>query len=229
MVPARAASIQTIDMSTLVQVVRIVLDRLRDDPNILASPNALQSIVEAFSAECHRGGAPRDVMRQDPEPAAEDSDRHVRLAETYIDVHLHEPITISDLARAAHVSVRTLQMAFRKHRGSPPHLLVRQKRLDRAREILSSAAFGITVAAVAIDCGYAHFGRFSGEYRKRFGEAPSDTIRRARAALREGIAAAPGAHSSGRIRERDGPTFISAPPRSRSEETFALSPLTRSG
>ncbi len=42
------------------------------------------------------------------------------------------------------------------------------------------AAPGTTVTMVALDCGLAHLGRFSQEYSRKFGEAPSETLRRAR-------------------------------------------------
>jgi AraC-like DNA-binding protein len=37
----------------------------------------------------------------------------------------------------------------------------------------------MTVAAVAHRWGFAHLGRFASAYRCRFGEPPSDTLRRA--------------------------------------------------
>ena len=37
-----------------------------------------------------------------------------------------------------------------------------------------------SVTEIAMSWGFSHMGRFSVEYRKRFGEPPSDTLRRVR-------------------------------------------------
>jgi AraC-like DNA-binding protein len=38
----------------------------------------------------------------------------------------------------------------------------------------------VTVGEVAFSCGFEHLGRFSTGYRKRFGETPTQTMRRGR-------------------------------------------------
>jgi AraC-like DNA-binding protein len=57
---------------------------------------------------------------------------------------------------------------------------VRDRRLERARDQLAVAlpSDGITVTEVAERWGFGHLGNFSGSYRKRFGESPSQTLRR---------------------------------------------------
>ncbi|MEU4714350.1 helix-turn-helix domain-containing protein [Micromonospora purpureochromogenes] len=43
---------------------------------------------------------------------------------------------------------------------------------------LCAAGPGASVTAIAVQHGFAHLGRFAGEYRARFGESPSTTLRR---------------------------------------------------
>jgi AraC-like DNA-binding protein len=57
--------------------------------------------------------------------------------------------------------------------------LLRTARLKQARLQLDAPRPGATVTEVALDCGFTHLGRFSSEYRRRFGELPSQTLRRA--------------------------------------------------
>ena len=46
--------------------------------------------------------------------------RHLRTAETYIEAHLDHQLTVEEVAAAAGISPRGLQLAFRQHRGTTP-------------------------------------------------------------------------------------------------------------
>jgi transcriptional regulator GlxA family with amidase domain len=77
------------------------------------------------------------------------------------------------------VSERTLEYAFKEIMGLAPMAYLIPVRLHRARRALLAATHGsTTVAAVALDWGFWHFGEFSRAYRECFGELPSDTLRR---------------------------------------------------
>jgi AraC-like DNA-binding protein len=95
--------------------------------------------------------------------------------------HLTEPITVPEIAAAAGVSVRGLQMAFLRQLDVAPLLHLRQLRLEAARSALvDEAVIGTTIADIARRFGYANSGRFSTHYRNEYGEAPSATLRRIR-------------------------------------------------
>jgi len=103
----------------------------------------------------------------------------VRGAVEYIHAHAHEPVTVSDVARAADLSVRGLQEAFQRALDRTPMQYLREVRLRHAYEDLRRAELGATtVADVAARWGFTHMGRFSGEYLRRFGEYPKQTLRR---------------------------------------------------
>lgn len=104
------------------------------------------------------------------------ADLHVRRVEEWIHSHFAEPIAVEDLAQAAGVSVRSLQVMCRRSRGCTPMDLLRRRRLEAARAALQAAAPGQTVTAVATDCGVFNFGRFAVQYRAAFGESPSQTL-----------------------------------------------------
>jgi AraC-like DNA-binding protein len=103
----------------------------------------------------------------------------VRRALEVIEDRYPEPLTITDLAAASHISVRRLQAGFRRHVGVSPMGYLRRLRLDRAHEQLCRAAPGTTsVTDVAMTCGLRHLGRFAAEYHDRYGETPSQTLHR---------------------------------------------------
>ncbi|MCV7230841.1 AraC family transcriptional regulator [Mycolicibacterium komossense] len=104
----------------------------------------------------------------------------VQAAMDYIDDHLAERITMESVAKAVHMSVRSIQQGFREELGMSPMTYVRERRLERVHEELIDAipADGVTVTAVAERWGFHHLGSFGVEYRKRWGESPSETLRR---------------------------------------------------
>lgn len=103
----------------------------------------------------------------------------VRRAEAFMHANAEEALRMGDIARAAGVPVRTLQDAFRQVRDCSPMHYLRNVRLDVAQRRLRAPDARTTVATVALDCGFAHLGRFAQAYRARFGESPSATLRSA--------------------------------------------------
>lgn len=104
--------------------------------------------------------------------------RSVRAAEQYMTDHAANLPTIAEVAAAVGTSVRTLSGAFKTFRGYPPSAFLRERRLEGARRALEAAAPGATVASIAADWGYINMGEFAASYRRRFGERPSETLRR---------------------------------------------------
>ncbi|GFG54755.1 helix-turn-helix transcriptional regulator [Mycolicibacterium agri] len=106
--------------------------------------------------------------------------RVVRDAIEYIDAHLAEPLTMKTIANNIHMSIRSIQQGFRTQLGVTPIAYVRERRLVRVHDELADAlpSDGAKVTAIATRWGFAHLGSFAAEYRKRWGESPSETLRR---------------------------------------------------
>ena len=102
---------------------------------------------------------------------------HVRHAEEMMRGRFDEAITMADLANSLNLSPRSLQLAFRQHRGVAPREMLNRIRLEEARKRLLKADAGQSVSSIAFDCGFTHLGRFSIAYRKAYGERPSETLR----------------------------------------------------
>ncbi len=105
--------------------------------------------------------------------------RGVRRAVDFIHCNAESAVTLGDLVHASGVAGRTLLKHFRDAHGVSPMRYLRNHRLRRAREELVLGGVA-SFSEVAARWGFAHFGRFSIEYRLRFGESPSAT--RARSA-----------------------------------------------
>jgi AraC-like DNA-binding protein len=105
----------------------------------------------------------------------------VRRAAKYIGEHLDDAMTIGDVAAAAGVTHRTLYKHFHDMRGTSPMRYARDCRFAHVHEALLQAGPEDSVTTIAVQWGFCHLGRFSVEYRKRYGEMPSATLRRGRA------------------------------------------------
>jgi transcriptional regulator GlxA family with amidase domain len=107
--------------------------------------------------------------------------RHLRQVADHLASHALEPVTLTDLATLTGMSVRSIQAGFRRWRGCTPMEFLRARRFEHARQRLLGRAGNpaSSVTLVAMECGFGHLGRFSIDYRARFGESPKETRRRA--------------------------------------------------
>jgi len=104
--------------------------------------------------------------------------RGVRRALDAMRANVGRDWSLADLADISGVSGRTLQRQFRSFLGKTPRAVLRDIRFEFARRELLHGSPGSKVMDVAEDCGLTHFGRFSVEYRRRYGETPSQTRKR---------------------------------------------------
>ena len=90
--------------------------------------------------------------------------------------HLEAPINVSAMCETLQVGERTLFLACAEAFGRPPKAMLLVLRLNAVRRALTHPASEWTVTTVASRFGFCHFGEFSGEYRRQFGEPPSVTL-----------------------------------------------------
>jgi len=97
----------------------------------------------------------------------------------YMEANADEALTPHELAKVGYMSVRTLHASFQHTFNESPMAYLRRLRLDHVRaELLRSNAVEVQVTAVATRWGFYHQSRFAQQYRERFGELPSVTLRR---------------------------------------------------
>jgi len=101
--------------------------------------------------------------------------RIVVRAKEYVHEHLRELIRVVDLCKYCGVSLSTLERTFTRELGINPNGYIQAARLHEVREALMDAnAEGLTIADIAMNCGFTHIGRFSRQYRTHFGRLPSE-------------------------------------------------------
>ncbi|MEM7223517.1 MAG: helix-turn-helix domain-containing protein [Pseudomonadota bacterium] len=88
-----------------------------------------------------------------------------------------DALSISELCTAAGASWRTLDRGFRERFGIGPKAYLNRFRLGQVRSDLLRAGPEIAVADAANAWGFWHMGQFAKDYRRMFGELPSETLR----------------------------------------------------
>lgn len=99
----------------------------------------------------------------------------VEKASRFIEAHLADSLTVSDISTAVRVCPRTLRYSFEQVLGVTPSQYIRAQRLNRVRRDLLDRRSD-SVQRAATRWGFWHMGRFANYYRKTFGESPSRTI-----------------------------------------------------
>jgi AraC-like DNA-binding protein len=101
----------------------------------------------------------------------------VHKARAFMHAHLEDDLDMAQIARAAGVGVRALELAFAKQLQTSPWRYLRGLRLDRARQDLTLGPH-TTVLAVASRYGFSSPGLFARYYLQRHGEKPGETRKR---------------------------------------------------
>ncbi|MEK6311702.1 MAG: AraC family transcriptional regulator [Curtobacterium sp.] len=161
------------------RAVRLVDESTRGASGLLAHPLAVRALEQVFLHSLLLG-QPHNHSAALDAPAPGSGARSVDLAVELLRHDLARPWTVGELAASVPTSVRSLQDGFRRALDTTPMAYLRRLRLERAREDLLTARPGsVTVSEVAVRWGFLHVSRFAGAYGERFGERPSETLRRA--------------------------------------------------
>ena len=165
-------------VATLTHTVRMLCDDLRDNSTSLDHP-LVRRRVASMLASALLVGLPHNHSRVFEAAERSIAPASVRRAERFIEENAVKAIGLADVASAAGVSARALQMAFRRFRDTTPMAHLRALRLDLARSELARAGQnGGSVASVALAHGFGSLSRFAADYKARFHEPPSETLRR---------------------------------------------------
>ena len=162
-----------------VSTVRHLRDDVLPNEEVMASPltrsaafrQLVAVLVETFpNTALEAAGSPGGGHRV--LPAA------VRRAERYMEEHAGDDIALADVAAAARIGARALQLAFRRHHDMTPLEYLRRVRLGRAhRDLQAGNPVDDTVGAIASRWGFTHHGNFSAAYLRAYGRSPSITLR----------------------------------------------------
>jgi AraC-like DNA-binding protein len=159
------------------RLVRHAFAELRDPSSLLSAGIGAPQFVELLIQSVLRGLPHNYTSALAGQKKAMAAPRNVRRAEEFLYAHAADIVTLDEVARAAGCSIRSLQLAFRRFRGTTPMAAPRSMRLQRAREEIIRPDGPQSVIAVALKYGFANPGRFADQYRRAFGELPSEALR----------------------------------------------------
>lgn len=128
--------------------------------------DVLDALVDAIAAGEVRYRPARRVRRPDL----------VQSTKAIIEENPGRPLTVSAACQVLRVSPHILRQAFLEHAGVSPQSYIKAQRLHIARRLLRGAPPGTRVAQVANQIGFWHMGQFAADYRRQFGELPSESL-----------------------------------------------------
>ena len=99
------------------------------------------------------------------------SSARLRRVFEYVDAHLDEGISLSTLAHESGTSPFHFARLFKRRTGLPPHRFIIQKRIERARSLLSDV--DLSINEVAFRCGFSQLSHFTSTFRRAVGVSPS--------------------------------------------------------
>ncbi|KWH36390.1 helix-turn-helix domain-containing protein [Burkholderia stagnalis] len=93
----------------------------------------------------------------------------------YIEDHLDQRLTLSELAALAAISVPHFKVLFRETLGMPVHRYVVQRRVERAKALLLEGR--LSVGQVALEAGFAHQSHLASWMNRLLGVTPREIAR----------------------------------------------------
>jgi AraC-like DNA-binding protein len=176
---AAALSLKEGHGRSLARFARLAVAELKRLDTILREPMTAQAFREFLMTALllHQPNNYSEQLRRLERPLMP---RDVRRAIDYIAANLGAAIGLPEIVPAAGVPGRTLIQHFRDFRSTSPMRYLRTARYEKVRDALTRADPEESVAEIAERWGFTHMGRFSVDYRTRFGETPSATLRRGR-------------------------------------------------
>lgn len=96
--------------------------------------------------------------------------RRLLAAKDLADARYFEPLTVADLAAAAHLSPAHFSRAFARTFGEPPHRYLLTRRLERAAALLRTT--DRSVADICFAVGAGSVGSFGTSFRRMYGRSP---------------------------------------------------------
>jgi len=141
-------------------------------------PDAYRMLLRDGLTTLLLSSLPSSVASAFQRPAPSADPIAVRRARDFMAANAERAISMAEIAAASGVSLRSLQDAYRKSRAMTLGEGLLSLRLERFRESLIERGNPASVADAAFSAGFGHLGRAAAAYRERYGEAPSETLKR---------------------------------------------------
>ena len=103
--------------------------------------------------------------------------KHVVVVKEFIHRFADQDLDVSDLVMISGTSKSTLYREFQNALNLSPMDYLKQYRLEQIHAALLKNGSHISISRLAYDWGFRHLGRFSQEYRAKYGVLPSETLK----------------------------------------------------
>lgn len=103
----------------------------------------------------------------------------IKYAAEFMAFNTDPELTVGDVANFAGISVRSLQVGFKRYKSMTPIQYLRQERLAKAKKMLSQPGAVLSPQSAATQVGFLNYHVFCKYYLQSFGEHPKTTHQRA--------------------------------------------------
>ncbi|SDT52766.1 AraC-type DNA-binding protein [Paenibacillaceae bacterium GAS479] len=138
------------------------LHKRRSLVSVLKEKSVMLEIVSSFLEHI-----PVQVLKH-----RSDEMQRIRIIQDYVEAHLHESLSVNDMAGALHLHPNYFISYFKKHFGMPPAKYVNRKRLEKARLLLASTS--LSIKEIAERAGFPDTHHFAKSFRKETGLSPTE-------------------------------------------------------
>lgn len=161
------------------RTVRYIESELSSTDSLYNSPAFIRDIEQALI---------KGLLTSQPHNHSEDVKRALNnnlpsyLVKTidYLKENARNDIHMDDIEWISGVSKNKLYADFKRYIGIPPTAYLKKVRMEGVRYDIIKYQGEESISTLALNWGFTHLGRFSTEYKKFFGETPSDTQAKSR-------------------------------------------------
>jgi AraC family ethanolamine operon transcriptional activator len=164
-------------LRTLRRQIRVLATVAQRQPDRLRSRAARRAFEKDLLDEVARAlasAAPVPILGRPSSHSAV-----VSAVEELLSARAGQPVTVTEMCRAARTTERTLRNAFTSVYGMGPNRFARLRRVNEVHRLLRAGRPEDSVAGIATELGIWDLGRFAAQYRALFRELPSQTLVRA--------------------------------------------------
>jgi AraC-like DNA-binding protein len=97
-------------------------------------------------------------------------DRRLQRVLQFVDTNLQNAIRLKDLAAVAYLSPFHFSRAFRAATGQSPHRLLRERRIEKAKQLIVQGT--ASLAEIALICGFSSQASFTRAFTRAVGSPP---------------------------------------------------------
>jgi AraC-like DNA-binding protein len=162
--------------ATIRRMLASMFNELDHSDSLLTNEVAIQSYEEHLAVSLLLG-LPHDHADRLLRQRCAAAPANVKRAEEFMRANAREPLTIEALANAGGCSVRSLQLAFRRFRGTTPMAALQRIRLEAARAEILRIDRAQSLTRIAAEHGFSNASRFAQLFRRTYGAYPSETLR----------------------------------------------------